>query len=245
MPVTTALSPVPEARPGVEAQFGYVPGYYLSEVVQDSRSGSPIQQALLAFEPGRLVGVPGLGVGARYVGKGEVGGYLEPLLRYRLGLDAGGHSALGVVLHGTHASGDAEGASYSATRAGGEVAFDVRVTPESRWTELHLLWSLGAMALVADGDYCTDEEGRFGVDCPDDGLPVTRQAGEVSGFYPVLGATIAGDFARHRKAIVHGLRLGLHGAIGTMPRMEYGEQGDAEAFAAFGASVTLGLGAKE
>jgi len=240
MPAITAQTVVPKPRPGVEAQVAAVPGYFLSSSVQENAKGSVIGQASGMFEPGELIGVPGLAVGARYVGKAEEGGYFEPMARYRLSLDDKDVFAAGVVLYGTHASGDAGGASYEATRAGGELGIDARATPESKWLELHLAGTVGLTGLDAKGDYCLDQDGRWGADCPDP--PYTLTHASVGGLYPTAGGAIAADLGRHLDGILHGARIAVHGAVGKMPRVERGEQRDAKTYTSAGLSITLGLG---
>lgn len=243
MPAVTAQPVVPTPRPGVEGQVAAVPGYFISSAVQEDARGTPVQQGSLMFEPGELIGLPGLSGGGRYVGKPEEGGYFEPMLRYRLGLDDSGVFSGGVVAYGTHASGESNGASYEATRAGAEVGVDVRATPESEWIELHFAGSLGLTGLDAEGKYCLDADGRWGVDCQDP--PQNFTTASASGFYPSAGGAIALDLGRHLDGILHGARIAAHGAVGRMPRVKEAEQVDAETFTAAGLSVTLGLGAKK
>lgn len=244
MPAMTGLSPVFEGRPGGEAQVGVMPGYFLSDAVREQDpEGAGIQQALLMVEPGRAIGVPGLSLGTRFVGKKENGGYLEPMLRYRLALDDGHRASLGLTGYGTRASGSLSDASYSATRSGLELGLDVRLTPETSWGELHFVGVAAATALVANGEYCTDEEGRFGVDCPDSGDPRTRQRAEVSGLYPALGASLALDFSRRALQAVHAVRLAIHVAAGTLPRVELGQQRHLRTYGQGGVSLSMEFGA--
>ena len=74
---------------------------------------------------------------------------------------------LGAVAYGTHASGDSRRANYSATRGGAELMFDFRATPRSNWVEVHLFGGGSLTGLSAKGDYCVDQNGQFGIDCPD------------------------------------------------------------------------------
>lgn len=242
MPAITAQPVLPTPRPGVEAQVAAVPGYYLSSAVQkkEDAKGTALQQGSIMIEPGELIGLPGLSVGGRYVGKPEEGGYPEPMVRYRQGLDEHGVFAAGVVAYGTHASGESDGASYEATRGGLEVGFDVRTTPESEWAELHFAGSLGVTGLDADGEYCLDADGRWGIDCGDP--PTNFVTASASGFYPSAGGAIALDLGRHLDGILHGGRIAIHGAVGAMPRVERAEQTEAKTYTAAGLSITLGLG---
>ncbi|MBK8998917.1 MAG: hypothetical protein IPM35_24610 [Myxococcales bacterium] len=245
MPAITAQSVVPTPRPGVEAQIAAVPGYYLSESVQEDANGTAMGQAAVMFEPGELIGAPGLAIGGRYVGDKENGGYPEPMLRYRRYVDPNEVFALGGVIHGGYGHGSASRASYEATRGGAELGFDLRTTPRSQWIEVHFAGSVGVTGLDASGDYCLDTSGRWGVDCPDEPDPVTLTHATASGFYPSASGAIALDLARHLSGVLHGGRIALHGAVGRMPRVEGGEQISGETYTAAGLSVTLGLGARE
>jgi hypothetical protein len=245
MPATTALSPVPAPRPGAELSIAAVPGYYLSESVRETPKGTPLNQASVMAEPGELIGVPGLSVGGRYVGKSDDGGYPEPLVRYRLHLDPAKRSSAALVGYGTHATGDSRGASYTATRGGAELMFDFRATPESKWIELHLFGGGSLTGLSARGDYCIDQDGRFGQDCPDPPDTGNKVHASVGGFYPSASGGVAFDLARHLSGVLHGGRIAAHGAFGTMPRVEGAEQQSAASYGALGLSVTLGLGAAQ
>ncbi|MFO0564920.1 MAG: hypothetical protein U0263_04610 [Polyangiaceae bacterium] len=243
MPAITGQSVVPTPRPGVEAQVAGVPGYYLSDSVKSEGKGTTVAQAAVMAEPGELIGLPGLSVGGRFVGDDENGGYPEPMLRYRRGLDDRGVFSAGVLAHGGYGHGSASGASYEATSGGLEAAVDARVTPESQWLEVHFTGSLGLSGLDANGDYCLDANGRWGVDC--DELSTNRTHAKASGFYPSVAGAIALDIARHLHGVMHGGRVALHGAVGRMPRVESAEQKDDKTYTAVGLSLTLGLGAVE
>ncbi|MCC6904074.1 MAG: hypothetical protein IT377_34220 [Polyangiaceae bacterium] len=243
MPAITGQSVVPTPRPGGEAQVAAVPGYYLSESVQEQPRGAAIQQAAVMLEPGDLIGLPGLSVGGRFVGDGDNGGFPEPMVRYRAHVDRQKMLAVGGVVYGGYGHGSASGASYEATRGGAEAALDLRATPRSKWVEVHLFGSLGLMGLDANGDYCLDADGRWGVDCDDP--PTTLTHAKASGFYPTAAGGIALDLARHLHGILHGGRVALHGAVGRMPHVEGAEQKSAKTFTSAGLSVTLGMGAAE
>jgi len=60
-----------------------------------------VKQYSAFVEPGKLIGVESLAIGARYVGGGDDSGHFEPMLRYRHGLTD--YFAVGVVGYGTHA----------------------------------------------------------------------------------------------------------------------------------------------
>lgn len=241
MPAVTAQPVLPAQRPGVEAQVAMVPGYFLSSAVQDEAKGSPVKQASLMGEPGELIGVPGLSAGGRVVGGADDGAYVEPMVRYRGALDDHGVFAGGVVVYGSHQQGESSGASLEATRAGAEIGVDARATPESKWVEVHLGGSVGLMSLDAQGEYCLDADGRWGVDCADP--PVNTTKATADGFFPSAGGMIALDFGRHLDGILHGGRLAVHGAVGKMPRVERAEQRDSKTYTSAGLSLTLGAGA--
>ena len=52
MPATTGISAVPAARPGMEAQAGFVPAYFLSTSVQDEAQGTVTSQLSALVEQG-------------------------------------------------------------------------------------------------------------------------------------------------------------------------------------------------
>lgn len=243
MPAITAQSVVPAPRTGVEAQVAAVPGYYLSQSVQEEDNGTSVAQGAVLFEPGELIDAPGFVVGGRFVGNSDNGGYPEPLLGYRRHVDSEQIFALGALVYGGYGHGSANHASYEVTRGGAEVGFDLRTTPKSEWIEVHFIGSVGATGLDASGEYCLDGNGRFGVDCGDP--PVALTKAEASGVYPAASAGIALDLARHLHGILHGGRIALHGAVGRMPKVEGGEQVSGDTYSAAGLSVTLGLGASE
>jgi hypothetical protein len=243
MPATTALSPVPAPRPGLEAQVAAVPGYYLSDTVRDDAGDTPSNQVSGMIEPGELIGVPGLSFGARWVSGDDANGYGEPMVRYRIHLDDSERFALSGVAFGTHARGSSGEQSYSATRVGAEAMVDARLTPTSRWAELHLTLAAAATGLDAEGRYCLDADLRYGRDCEDSaGAPISASA---SGLYPTGTAMLALDAGRHLPKFFHGGRLALLGSAGSQPVVEGGEQKDARPFFSSGLSLTLGFGSAE
>jgi hypothetical protein len=246
MPATTGVSPVPAGRPGAEVQAGFVPGYYLSSAVRKDAEGGSASQASLLFEPDKLVGVPGLLVGGRVVGGGDSGVYPEAMLGYRRALDEGGVVSASAVAYGTRAEGSANGASYEATRGGVEIGADMRLTPSSRWVELHGVVSGSLTGLAAEGRYCVDDDGRYAVECSTSAAggatTNTFARAEASGAYGAFNAAIALDFARHLGGVFHGGRLALHGAAGSMPTVASGVQGDARLYSSAGLTLSLGLG---
>jgi hypothetical protein len=56
---------------------------------------------------------------------------------------------------------------------------------------------------------------------------------------------LALDFGRNMSGLLHGARLGVHAAVGSMPRVRYAEQTQAAAYTAAGLSLSVGLGASE
>jgi hypothetical protein len=243
MPATTGLSAVPVGRPGLELQAAAVPGYFLSSAVEERAQGAAIGQLGLMFEPEKWLRTRGLSVGGRYVGNQGGDGYVEPMLRYRLALDDEERFSAAAVGFGTHARAERAGASYSATRGGVELALNARVTPRSRWAELHAALSAGATGLDAQGTYCLDGNQRFGVDCQTSSVASTRA--EAGGVYPSATAMLALHFARHLSGPLHGGTLGFLGSVGSMPRVESGMQADPALYTAAGLSLTLGFGASE
>jgi hypothetical protein len=97
-------------------------------------------------------------------------------------------------------------------------------------------------ALRASGDYCSDPEGRYAAECPT-AAPLTHA--HASGLYPSVAAGLSLDFARHLDSVFHGGRLAVDAAAGTMPTVVAGAQHDARPYAYGGATLTLGLGARQ
>jgi hypothetical protein len=248
MPSITGASVATEDRPNAELQAGVVPGFYLSSTVTDEPKGSPVSQAAALLEPDDLISLPGLGIGARYVGKAEEGGYVEPMLRYRTNLDKEKRVGVGAVGFGTHASGSDRGASYSATRGGAEVSVDARVNERNHWAELHVYAGATATGLFADGKYCQNDATGYAVDCPEDDFGNVIQDGdmsaELSGVFPTAFAGVSLDLARHLDSVFHGVRVGTYVAGGFMPTYKNAEREDNKAFSAIGLALTVGLGAE-
>src|SRR5689334_20174167 len=79
-PIATGVSPVPTRTTDASAQFGFMPGYYLSSSVAEKRKGAGIPQLLATIAPGKAV--PGLVVGGRAFGEsGDTA--VEPVVGYR------------------------------------------------------------------------------------------------------------------------------------------------------------------
>lgn len=237
MPAVTGASVVPE-RAGVEVQAALAPGYFLSSAAKEEAHGSAVQQLSGFVEPGDMIGLPGLAIGARYVGGADDAPYLEPMVRYRLSLaDA---LSIGAVGYGTHAKGSAAHASYEMTRGGVEASGDFRLTPESRWIEIHLLGGGSLTGLSAKGAYCQAATG-YATSCEDRAADASARTG---GLYPAAFGGIALDIAKH-DGVLHGMRALAIGAGGTMPHVRWGEQAAARTWFSWGIALSVGVGASE
>lgn len=242
MPAVSGANPIPAEHFDGELQAGAVPGFYLSSTVRENSEGTPIKQLAAMIEPNDAIDLPGLSVGARGV-VGESDGYIEPMIRYRRFIDDDQQFALSGVGHATHASASERDASYSATRAGAEVTGDVRLTPISKWFELHAFGTLALMGLFADGDYCIDANGKYGIDCPEPGDPPGQRVhAEVSSFFPAASGGLALDIAHHLDSFFHGGRVALMAGGGTMPHVVGGEPSGTKFYGAFGLTATVGFG---
>ncbi len=241
-PATTAVSALPAARPELDAQLAIVPGYFLSSAVAEDPAGTGIVQLSAVFEPARLLPAPGVIVGARLAGESG-DSQLEPLVGYRRSVGASGRLALAGLAFGTRGEASRDDASYTATRAGAELAADLRILAESRWSELHVTGALSATWLSADGDYCTDTAGDFGRMCADPGDPPSpRLTGSASGVYPAATVGAALHSFRHRDGAFHGARLAIMFAAGRMPRVIAGEQTTGVFYSSLGLAISIALG---
>jgi hypothetical protein len=240
MAATPGASVVPAGRPDLRVSAGVTPGYYLSSATQAASEATAVRQLGADLEPDRWLQLPGLHAGVRYVGEPAAGGYAEPHLGYRRFLDGDRRFAAGVLAYGTHASGAADGASFEATRAGGELGADARVTPRSSLVELHLSARAALTALSTEGSYCVDADARYGVDCGEP--PQTQVDAEASGLYPSVTGGLALEAGRHLDSPFHGVRLELLGSAGSMPQVEYGRQTSARAYYSAGAGLSVALG---
>jgi hypothetical protein len=243
-PATTGISPVPASRTGIEVQVGAVPGYYLSQATTEKQAGSPLAQIAAVLDVGGAMSLPGLFVAGRAVGP-EHDTQAEPMIGYRTVLDDAGNFAIAGAVHGTHGSATDHGNTYEATRAGAEFAADVRLGGRS-WFEPHLMGAISATAISARGDYCVDDAGEFGRDCPDPTDPMAppehRMITSVSGLYPAATGGIAVDMFRDGNGVFHGGRVALMAAAGVMPRVVSGEQESSRPFYSLGLTMSLGLG---
>jgi hypothetical protein len=235
MPATTGISAIPAARPEVDVQVAAVPVYYVSAGATRDPQGTAAPQVLVVFDPDRIL-VPGLIVAMRGVDSSGAGGFLEPVLGYRLALSDRFAGAL--LLYGTHASGSQKGASFSADRIGSELQADLRLTTESPWAELHVSWGIALTGLSGEGHHCVAPDG-YGTDCDvsDDTVDV-----HASGAYVSANAALAVELFRHRESWFHGGRIALSVAGGTMPTYRSGVQTDAVAYGAAGLSMSWAIG---
>jgi hypothetical protein len=241
MPTTTGLAAVPSGRTGVEAQAGLVPGYLLSEATtKPENRGEPTSQLLGVVEPSDWLGTGGLVLGARAWGR-EGDSTLEPFVGYRHRLED--RFAIALFGYGTQMLGTQRGASYRATRVGGELAVDARVVQLFDWLALHGQAAVSTTYIDAKGTYCADEAG-LGVDCGEDGMDRLVD-GTVHGAFSAATGSIALDFGRMPRSTFHSLRIALLGAAGTMPQLRDGRQHDATRYLSLGFTLTLGIGSPE
>lgn len=239
-PLTTGLSARPADRTEVTVQAGSLPGYFLSASTTSDPGATSLGHGALAFEPGPRWRLPGLLVGARVIGPGHDRQY-EPILGYRRVVGAHGGLALAAFASGTHAKGADSGASYTATRVGGEVAADLRLLVPRRWIELHVMMSLATVYTTARGTYCVDDQG-FGADCPSTG-PVVQQEDELDVLSPAASVGLGLDLRRTYADWFHGGRVALMFSLGTMPRVRDGMQDGSHRVASGGIVLSLAFGA--
>jgi hypothetical protein len=237
MPATTGIAAVPAGRPGVELQAGVVPGYVLSSATQDEHEGGPSEQLLALVEPDRWLGTRGLIVGAREVGR-EGDFTFEPFVGYRHRVDE--RVALAVIGHAASMGSEARGASYDATRGGGEIAADLQIIAPLSWLALHGQAAVSATYLQARGTYCVDDAG-LGIDCNEDASDRTVRA-RVDGWFPAATASLALDLGRRPSGPFHGARIALLGTAGAMPQLRDGIETDSVRYLSMGLTLTLGVG---
>ncbi|MDX2087829.1 MAG: hypothetical protein SFX73_08265 [Kofleriaceae bacterium] len=236
-PASTLVSAVPTDRTGVEVQAARVPAFFLSDAADktpDELPSTPQLSALL--EPDKWFGTKGLILGARAFGESGDSPF-EPMLGYRRKLDE--RFSLAGVVFGTHARGAQNGASYEATRFGGELVLDGTLVPIGSWLALHVHASVNATYLDATGTYCVLADG----DATDCGETTRRVDGAVAGIYSAATAGITLDIARRPQGAIHSVRIGLVSSVGGMPKLRDGiQEPNNEHFTSFGAYVALGFG---
>lgn len=240
MPGMTMANPAAEARPTSEVSFSAVPGYHLSDTVQEQPEGAAIPQISGFFEPGELISAPGLGFGGRWVFDEDDIGYFEPMVRYRYALTPEVSSA--IVAFGTHARGAANGASYTLNKGGLEFITDIMAVEVFPWAELHFMGGASFVLIDASGQFCTNEETGYGRDCNDNERGDT--AVEAFGVYPsaFVGASV--EFVKGYESVFHGLRIGAFTAGGQMPAIRFAEQEDARPWFEMGATISVMMGAR-
>lgn len=237
MPATTGLSAIPNDRPGVEIQAGIMPSTHLSDAAHETSSHSaPTRQLSAVLEPARWLGVKGLIVGARTWGD-EGDSPFEPMLGIRRKLDD--TFSIAGIAYGTHAYGENRGASYSADRVGGELAFDAKVLPFGDWVAIHGQASLSATYLDATGTYCVGADGGA-IDCKSTSRRVDANA---LGVYAAATAGFSLEIARRPHGVLHSIRIAMLGSIGARPRIRDGiQEQSTDHYKSVGLSLTLGLG---
>lgn len=239
-PATTGVSAVPVGRPGVEIQAGIMPAFYLSDAAQDSDAGDKAATAQVhaIIEPDRILGTKGLILGARKWGE-DGDSPIEPMIGYRRRLNEA--FSIAGILYGGHANGEDNGASYQATRFGGELAIDAGITSRWSWLSAHMLGSISATYLDAKGEYCVS--GGKAIDCDENSQ---RVDGTVEGVYTAATAGMALDIARRPQGSVQSVRLFLLGTIGMMPQLREGMQMPSNHnYFSIGAGLSFGFGSPD
>ena len=239
MPGATGVSAVPAGRTDAELQLGAMPGHYLSQSTQEDPNGAAITQLSLAVDPGAHV--PGLVAGFRVFGPSydTLG---EPMVGYRKSF--GTYAVMGIV-YGAHGEAEDQQASYDAIRVGGEAALDVRLSNPRRDVEPHVIASVSATGVSADGTYCQEDTLMHGTDCPDEPDPPTNVTdAHIAGAFALGAVGLAFDFARHLDGAFHGVRLMGLAAVGTMPRVIGGEQKGQEAYFSIGLALSVSAGGR-
>ena len=237
MPATTGVSAVPNGRPGVEIQAGAMPSTYLSDAAHETNSsGEPTRQLSAVLEPARWLGVKGLIVGARTWGNpGD--SVIEPMVGMRRKIDD--TFAIAGLVYGTQARGENDGASYKATRVGGELAVDANLIHFGGTIELHAQGSLSGTYMDANGTYCIAPDGE-GTDCDES---TDRVDANVEGVYAAATGGFSLDIARRPHGVIHNIRVAMMFSLGARPRIRDGIQQESnDTFTSAGLSLTLGFG---
>ena len=189
---------------------------------------------------GKWLGVKGLVIGGRGVGGGDSSPVIEPVIRYRTFVDDNERFSLGLSAFGTYASGEAEGASYTAVRGGMEVAANMRVTPPYKWIELHLQTGISATGISATGTYCMNNDG-LGTTCGED--QKTNADAEINGIFPTVFAGAVLDLFHGFPIVFHGIKIGAYYSAGLMPTVVHAKQEDDRWWHMFGGQLTINFGA--
>jgi hypothetical protein len=239
MPATTGLSAVPTNRPGVEVQTAVIPVFFLSDAAHGGDADAAASAQLSAIiEPDRLFGSKGLILGARTWGESGDSPF-EPMIGLRRRLDE--TFAIAAVGYGTFVRGESGGASYAATRLGGEAAIDATILPLG-YLEFHAQATLAATYFDARGQYCVSSNGEA-TDCDQYSRLVD---GDLAGVYTSATAGLSLDIARRPHGVLHGIRIAMMGAVGAMPRIRDGVQSASnDHYRSFGLSLTIGLGSED
>jgi len=237
MPATTGISAVPAARPGGEIQGAIIPAFYLSDSASSPDNNHNAPQLAALFEPDKLFHAPGLVLGARTWGNSH-DSLAEPFIGYRQRFDP--KLAGAFVAYGTKSNAGQNGASYRASRLGGELMVDATMFDITSWLAVHGQVAAQLTAISAQGTYCVDDVG-VGKDCSDT-EPNRTVNGDLVGLYPAATGTLAVDFARRATGVFHGARLALLVAAGRMPKLVEGRQKLGDEYASLGLTLTLGFG---
>ncbi len=172
------------------------------------------QQLSGLIEPDRLLGTKGLILGARTWGQ-DGDRPIEPMVGVRHRLD----DTLSItgIAYGTRAHGADRGASYSATRLGGELIVDATLVPIASWLALHGQVTASATYLDAHGTYYVSSAGE-GIDCEDTSR---RVDGTVEGSYAAATAGWRWT-SRDGRTALHSVRTSMLGVIGARPAIREG-----------------------
>ena len=241
MPGMTVANAVPDPRTGAEVNFAAVPAAMLSDGARaDVDEFSPAPQLSAWFEPGELIDRgQGIGIGLRYLGAG--GDFFEPMFRYRAWTDDNKQVAVMGVLYGTTATGEERRAQYKMSRLGAEFDVDVRVTPISRWIELHFSGGGSVTGVWADGKYCMNEETGYGRDCDMDKDDRPNAEVSIKTAVPAVHVGMHVDLLRDIP-VIHGVRIGVMVAAGLQPTFQNAEVGHWMPWFSTGFQGSVGFG---
>ena len=239
VPIATGVSPIPRSRFDGELQLGAMPGYYLSAATVKDPKGAPLGQVSAVIEPGAIV--PGLIIGGRVFGPSH-DSVADPLLGYRASFGEDRRISVAIVGFVSHSESSEKGASYKATRGGGEVSGDLRLGRQRPWLEPHINLGLSVTGVSASGDYCEGTDG-YGADCPDPpALPILHHA-SASGVYPAATAGATLLIGRHHESWIHGARALILVGAGLMPRVMNDMQVGGQPYVSVGLALSISVGA--